>query len=176
MKTVLIVLLGFYRQFFTGNMFKRLIVLLLVFSMYVAVNAEQKKVVFELTSGDIITYTLDQVPKFTYGEKTVTISYSSGSIEYNMSEIKKLRMEDPATGIGEITLSQNKGELNNENGVFNFSNFEVGSKILLYDISGLLIGTYKIPVDGSLCIDTNELQSGTYIFKTNNSTYKFIKK
>lgn len=158
-------------------MFKRLIVLLSLFSTYVAINAEQKKVVFELTSGNVITYTLDQEPKFTYGEKTVTITYSAGCIEYNMSEIKKLRMEeDSSSGIGEITISQNKGNLRNENGVFNFSNFEVGSTILLYDISGLLIGSYKIPAEGSLNVDTNELQTGTYIFKTNNSTYKFIKK
>lgn len=157
-------------------MFKRLIALLLLFSSYVAVNAEQHKVIFELASGNIITYTLDQKPKFSYGEKTVTISYTSGSIEYNMTEIKKLRMEDSSTEMGEITISQNKGELKKRNGVFVFSNFEADSKILLYNISGLLIDTYKIPADGSLYIDTNELQTGTYIFKTNNSTYKLIRK
>ena len=51
-----------------------------------------------------------------------------------------------------------------------------GCKIVIYDISGRQVKSYRVKTSGDLIIPTIEIPSGIYIIKANNITYKFIKK
>lgn len=155
---------------------KSLLCTLFLFSSITVIHADSQKVNFELTNGTTITYTLDQTPKITYGERTVTVTSSSGSFEYKMSEIKKVTMgNSAATSIGNTPINED-GFINNSNGAVNFSGFTAGSLVYIYSISGMMVETHTINADGSLSIDTNNLPTGTFIIKTKGSTHKFTKK
>lgn len=140
-------------------------------------GAQEKLVNIELTNGSIIHFTLDQNPVIKYSTIDVTVIYSDGNMEYKMSEIKRITIGDQSSagiktdGMGKVT-----GNMHYSNGTFIFEGFKKGCNIVIYDISGRQVKSYRVKPSGDLIIPTIEIPSGIYIIKANNITYKFIKK
>lgn len=159
---------------------KRLLFLFLALSYLALVHAAEaqgKYVRVLLTNGKTIEFTLNQKPVIKYGTATVTLTYNTGSLEYNMTDIQRVTMGDKsATGIDDIKADKAKGDLRYADGTFSLNGFEANSPVAVYDLSGRLMQTYRISGDGSLSFSVATLPAGTYIVKAKSITYKFIKR
>lgn len=142
-----------------------------------AAEAQGKYVRILLTNGKTIEFTLNQKPVIKYGTATVTLTYDTGSLEYNMTDIQRVTMGDKsATGIDDIKADKAKGDLRYANGTFNLNGFEANSPVTVYDLSGRQVQAYRVNSDGSLSFSVATLPAGTYIVKAKSITYKFIKR
>lgn len=142
-----------------------------------AAEAQGKYVRILLTNGKTIEFTLNQKPVIKYGTATVTLTYNTGSLEYNMTDIQRVTMGDKsATGIDDIKADKAKGDLRYANGTFNLNGFEANSPVTVYDLSGRQVQAYRVNSDGSLSFSVATLPAGTYIVKAKSITYKFIKR
>lgn len=159
---------------------KRLLFLFLALSYLALVHAAEaqgKYVRVLLTNGKTIEFTLNQKPVIKYGTATVTLTYNTGSLEYNMTDIQRVTMGDrAATGIDDIKADKAKGDLRYADGTFSLNGFETNSPVAVYDLSGRLMQTYRVNSDGSLSFSVATLPAGTYIVKVKSITYKFIKR
>ena len=57
-----------------------------------AAEAQGKYVRILLTNGKTIEFTLNQKPVIKYGTATVTLTYDTGSMEYQMTDIQRITM------------------------------------------------------------------------------------
>lgn len=142
-----------------------------------AAEAQGKYVRILLTNGKTIEFTLNQKPVIKYGTATVTLTYDTGSMEYQMTDIQRITMGDrSATGIDDIKTDKTKGDIRYADGTFCLNGFEANSPVAVYDIGGKLMQTYRVSSDGSLSFSVATLPTGTYIVKAKSITYKFIKR
>ena len=142
-----------------------------------AADAQGKYVRVLLTNGKTIEFTLNQKPIIKYGTATVTLTYNTGSLEYQMTDIQRVTMGDrSATGIDDIQTGKAKGDMRYAGGTFSLNGFEANSPVSVYDLSGRLVQTHRVSGDGSLSFSVATLPAGTYIVKAKSITYKFIKR
>lgn len=152
------------------------IFLLAILSLYCRNIAIAESLVnVELSSGDVISFSLNKEPKITYSDYSVTVTYDGGSIEYQMSDIKRLTLGNTNTGVNDITQATVSGDVSFENGAFHFVGFPKNSSIFVYSLKGILIRSYNVSEEGSLTVSTDDFEHGTYIIKASNVTYKFNK-
>ncbi len=148
----------------------------LALGSYVA-RAGESQVLLLLNSGESVTFSFQQTPKITCAGTTVTVAYSDGSLEYAMSDIKKLAFGDSETvGIEDAPAAVKEGDIAYANGAYRFSGFKAGNRVYLYNIGGVLVQSYAIPATGSLEVSTSSLPAGIYVITINGITYKFNKR
>ena len=140
-----------------------------------AAEAQGKYVRVVLTNGKTIEFTLNQKPVIKYGTATVTLTYNTGSLEYQMTDIQRVSMGDrSATGIDDIQAGKAKGNMRYADGTFSLNGFEANSPVAVYDLSGRLMQTYRVSSDGSLVFSVATLPAGTYIVKAKSITYQIF--
>lgn len=142
-----------------------------------AAETQGKYVRILLTNGKTIEFTLNQKPVIKYGTTTVTLTYDTGSMEYQMTDIQRITMGyRSATGIDDIKTDKTKGDIRYADGTFSLNGFEANKPVAVYDIGGKLMQSYRVSSDGSLSFSVATLPTGTYIVKAKSITYKFIKR
>lgn len=139
-------------------------------------SAQENNVNFLLKDNGLITFALAENPVITYSDYAVTVTYSGGTVEYQMSDIQRVTIGEYSEDGVKEPAANSKGNLNFESGTFYLSGFAPGVLVSVYNLNGVLVKSRTIAEDGTLEISTNELSSGIYIIKTSSLTYKFNKR
>ena len=132
-----------------------------------------------LRNGKIDEYAFEDNPKVTIGEELFTLTANGTSVGYEAADVLKFTLQnanakEPISGISVIQNNQVKISAHAD-GIM-VANSHPGSAVAVFDMHGRQISSYRIAADGTLNIPLQDYPSGVYIIKTDQSTYKFIKK
>lgn len=118
-------------------------------------NAQNKLNVFT-KDGSLITYSFAQHPVIKYKNNNILIQTNTDEIIFPLSQLRKFTFNDNVTHVGELSYVSTKNDV-----------------LEIYDIKGILINKLKTNFN---TIFIKDLPKGIYFIKSNNKTFKIIKK
>ena len=110
--------------------------------------------------GKATCFALSEKPEVTFSGNDLVLKTERETVNYPLSDVLTFEFTDETTGIG----SSIKGE-----------GLQPGSRVDVYAVNGQTVGTAIVTANGSVEISLNG-QSGVFIVKSLNKTFKFIKK
>ena len=155
---------------------KLLLLLLLVFFENVYAQTLVPCVVVEKISGARTEYLLSTTPHISFSNNIVTITTTEISVELPVSDINKVYLSE-TTGV-ETTIEATKAtvKITISNDAITMSGLEANSNVFLYAVDGSQITKQKVLHDGSAIVPFSRQLHGIYILKSNNQSFKIIKK
>lgn len=136
-------------------------------------KAEPKMLVVTAMDGTTTKYLLDGIPQVRIEKPYLVISSEVGSVSLPLENLKHMHYEkatDEATAIGEIKVFDEKGGSER----IDFSNLPADASISIYTLDGKLVQALR-PNGRALSLPLGSLQSGIYLVKVNDITYKIQK-
>ena len=126
-------------------------------------------------AGAATTFALSEKPTVTFTADKLVLKAGSQTVEYPLADMVTFEFADQPTGIstagGEETYA-----------VFSFSSSSVrgeglkpGSRVEVYTVNGQLVSSARVSQSGSVEAPLNG-QTGVFIVKSSNKTFKFINK
>ncbi len=157
----------------------RLCFLLLMFLMpfFLAHADENVALVVELVDGTTQEYAIGDDPRVTFDETNALIKSVLVETTIPKDMVERFYFEfigSPSTGIDEAVASKSWDVSFNYDG-YTINITGAGHSVLVYDIAGHLLNNVTT-VDGTAAIDLSMLNHGIYIIKTNNQTFKILRK
>lgn len=137
-------------------------------------KAEQKMLVITAMDGTMTKYLLEGMPQVRIEKPYLVISSGIASVSMPLENLQHIRYEkatDEATAIGEIKMLDEK----NGRERIDFNNLPADAKVSIYTLDGKLLYNLRSSQGRSLSLPLNSLQSGIYLVKVNDVTYKIQK-
>ena len=129
------------------------------------------------TNGNINEYNLEEVRRLTFQEETFTLMFNSsqGDEIFRYDGVRCMQFGSVSTGQDNIRIDDAVGEftIRYDGTVLNISGCSDKVQLTVYDISGRPVISQNI--NGDAAVSTEALNSGVYILKINNKTFKFSK-
>lgn len=151
--------------------------LLLMLSLFIGCATSllaQTALIVHLKSGEVVYYSFSEQPKVTYSGTDLLLTTTKTKVEYPLANLQKFTFGDMANGIGDVLI--NKAEMKLENGAIVVTNAKPSSVVSIYNASGMLAKSHVVDENGNAYISSSNLKEGIYIIKSDNVTFKFIKK
>lgn len=154
-------------------------ILLLLFLMpsFLAHANENVALVVELVDGTTQEYVIGDDPRVTFDENNAVIKSVLVETAVPKDMVERfyfLFFEEPSTSIDEAVVSKSWDASFNYDG-YNVNVIGAGNTVQVYDIAGNLVSNIAT-ADGTATIDLTMLNHGIYIIKTNNQTFKILRK
>lgn len=156
------------------TIFKQVTAALLVLQPFSSNAYGQPHVRLTLKSGEMLTFMVSEKPKMEYHGKIATFSSENMTVEYAMRDIRNVTFSDELVD-GIAHQKMEAGKVRSRNGQVIFTGFQDGAEVEVFDVSGKMVESGRIPESGSLSIDTSTYPKGVYIFKSRQITYKWMK-
>lgn len=137
-------------------------------------RAEQKMVVITATDGTQTKYLLEGMPRVTIEKPYLVITAIDASVSLPLEQLQHIHYEkatDEATAIEEIKIVDEKGSRNH----IDFSNLPVDTNISVYTLDGKKVYNMRVIQGKTISLPMSSLQSGIYLVKVNDVTYKIMK-
>lgn len=137
-------------------------------------KAEPKMLVVTAMDGTTTKYLLDGIPQVRIEKPYLVISSEVGSVSLPLENLKHMHYEkatDEATAIGEIKVFDEKGGSER----IDFSNLPADASVSIYTLDGKQLYSIRPGQGKSLSLPLGSLQSGIYLVKVNDVTYKIQK-
>lgn len=137
-------------------------------------KAEQKMLVVTAMDGTQTKYLLEGTPQVKIEKPYLMISNGKASIGLLLENLQNMHYEaatEEATAIEEIKVFDEKGSRER----IDFSNLPAGANVSIYTLDGKQLYSAKAPQGKSLSLPLGSLQSGIYLVKVNDVTYKIQK-
>lgn len=141
----------------------------------VAVSATSYLTVSD-SNGSKTSFALSEKPTVSFTATSLRLVAGEQTIDYPLSEYRSFTLTDDSetTGIGAVeTVKQNPVFTLGE--TLQGSGLESGGTVAIYNISGQLVRQARVSAQGFVNIPLNDLK-GVLVVKTNNKSFKFIKK
>lgn len=126
--------------------------------------------------GKVATFEFSEKPVVTYSGNDLVLTTKKTTVNYPVYMLKKIifDIKDPVNGIDVLEM-ENKGEFNFQGEMLYISGGEPGSSVYIYNISGIMVGKYRLDSEGSVSIPMQGMDKSLYIVKTTRFTFKFRK-
>jgi len=137
-------------------------------------KAEQKMLVITAMDGTTTKYLLEGMPQVRIEKPYLVISVGTASVSLPLENLQHMHYEkatDEATAIGEIVMPGEKAGREH----IDFSNLPADAAVSIYTLDGKQLYTAKAAQGKSLSLPLDALQSGIYLVKVNDVTYKIQK-
>jgi hypothetical protein len=154
------------------------IILIMLFPLFcitaIADDSKTNLIVWQ-TDGSCVLYDLDECPKTTFEGDNLIITTTKISIEYPMAKVARYTFESSNTGINNpqdhqgITVKQTEKELI-------VCHLPKGKKASVYTVDGKLLATALSSGQVETILPLRLFSTGTYIIKTDDITYKIMKR
>lgn len=146
----------------------------------VSVSAKPTHFIICFLDGERIAYALENQPKVVPGEGKITVIDGAVTMEYPAENVHKYVLGvgtdyESGTKVDHV-VADNAGLVRQSGGVLQFSGYEPGTKLSIYNIGGVLVGMFETDSNGGLEISLSQYPQNVYIVKIKNQTLKFIKK
>lgn len=155
-----------------NNSMKKLLTMMLLLYGSTSIFAQNALVVHQ-KSGERVVYLLNETPKTHYSNGQLILSTAEVTVEYPLANLSKFTFEDVVNSI--TTNEVNKGIKVSFNQVL-ISGEKPFSSIIVASMSGTAVESIKCDSKGNASISLDALATGTYIIKSNSTTYKVNKK
>lgn len=153
---------------------KLLLLLLLLMGSTTPLLAQTALIVHQ-KSGEVVYYSFSEQPKVTYLGTNLVITTSKTKVEYPLANLLKFSFGDMANSVGAVA-SESKTEVRLDNGAIAVTGAKPSSVLAIYNTNGMLINSHIVDENGNAYIFISNLTKGIYIIKSDNITFKFIKK
>ena len=129
------------------------------------------------TEGNVKEYSLEEIQRLTFQEETFTVMFNSnlGDEIFRYDDVQSIQFGPVSTGLENIRIDDAAGKfaISYDGTILSISGCSDKAQLTVYDISGRPIISQNI--NGNAAISTESLNSGVYILKINNKTFKFSK-
>lgn len=137
-------------------------------------KAEQKMLVITATDGTQTKYLLEGMPRVNIEKPYLVISSDGASVSLPLEQLQHIHYEkatDEATAIEEIKMLDER----NSSERIDFSNLPAGATASIYTTDGKLLYNLRPTQGKTLSLPLGSMQSGIYLVKVNDVTYKIQK-
>ena len=137
-------------------------------------RSEPKMLVITTMDGTQSKYLLDEMPRVSIEKPYLVISAGRASVSFLLEKLQHMHYEkatDEATAIEEIVVLDEKPGREH----IDFSNLPADANISIYPLDGKQLYSAKATQGKSLSLPLDALQSGIYLVKVNDVTYKIQK-
>ncbi|MDO5489386.1 MAG: Ig-like domain-containing protein [Bacteroidaceae bacterium] len=150
-------------------------------SCLVEVTGQQVYLVVWTQDGGKVLYPLNEQPSIKHdGNGNYVVRSSAVEVQYPVADVRMFTLADTDNprpdqpmDIPDVSSCHNFSYSDN---TVRFSSLPLGSKVQVYNASGVLLRNYEVSDDGTASININDLPKGIYIIKTESITHKIIKK
>lgn len=127
-----------------------------------------------------ICFPMEEHPVLTYSNGDIVVTTSKEQLAYAHADVRKFTLADKDVSqdgeTNEIVAAERDAQWQRQGDVMLFSACPPGNSVTIYNATGQQVAQYAISADGTLQIPLQQFVEGMYIVKTENITYKFIKK
>lgn len=137
-------------------------------------KAEQKMLVITAMDGTQSKYLLEGTLQVRIEKPYLMVSNGTASIGFPLEKLQHMHYEkatDEATAIGEVKVLDEKAGREH----IDFSNLPADAKVSIYTLDGKLLHNLRPTPGKTLSLPLDALQSGIYLVKVNDVTYKIQK-
>ena len=137
-------------------------------------KAEPKMLVVTAMDGTTTKYLLDGMPQVRIEKPYLVISSGMASVSLPLENLQHMHYEkatDEATAIGDIKVFDEKGGSER----IDFSNLPADANVSIYTLDGKQLYSMRPGQGKNLSLPLGSLQSGIYLVKVNDVTYKIQK-
>lgn len=144
-----------------------------LFLMGAATSQASNTLVLHLSSGQTQRFVLlSEEPTISFNGDNIVVKTSSSEMTYAMTDVKFFNYETETTG---IETAQGSGMKILSDRIV-YDGLPVGSKVQVYDTSGLLCGSATVDEAGHAEVSIAKYAAGVYMVNANNVSTKFTKK
>lgn len=152
-------------------------ILSLFFCLSLLAKAEDKltHIIVWAKDGTRVAYALDKEPMITFSETDMIIATKDIEVNYALENMDRITYGDSnASGIRNINSGEPIYRWDGE--ALIFPSLVCNSTVSLYSLNGMMVFTENIKESGEYFFSLSNLNTGIYVVKVNNITYKLIKK
>ena len=150
-------------------------------SCLVEVTGQQVYLVVWTKDGGKVLYPLNEQPSIKFdGNGNYVVRSSAVEVQYPVVDVRMFTLADtddprPDQPMDILEVSSRNNFSFSDN-IVRFSSLPQGSKVQIYNASGVLLRNFEVSDNGTASINIEELPKGIYIIKTESITHKIIKK
>lgn len=154
--------------------------LLLFSASLYAQEYEAPCVVVEQTDGSKTEYLLKSEPRIAFDGETVTLTTSDETVLLKVENVSRAYVKAPVkpqpneVGIAEASKTAERVILTADG--LSLSGLQPGSAVDVYTADGRQLKAVKAAADGTASLNLGNSRSGMIIVKTNNQSFKLIRK
>jgi len=152
-----------------------LCVSVLLCSLSICAENTYNCVVLETIEGQIIEFGLLSNPCLIQKNDTIIMTNNEKKVEVVMTDVKKIYFSSTNNGIKRV-VGTAKGQLKLQQECMCLSNFSPGEYVTIYNLSGQQIMKRVISSQGTLVIPFSDIPKGIIIIKSNQQSFKLIRK
>ena len=155
---------------------KRLLLLMLLAGSYITMQADQvQTLIVQLKNGSQTAFFLKDKPQVKFEGTNLKVTSTVGDTSFALSDVLRFTYakKDP-TGISE-TVTDPTG-VNFQGDVLVISQLKANGDVSVYALDGKLLRQLKASHAGTYRLNLSELPAGLYLVKTDNVTYKIVKR
>lgn len=157
------------------KLFTMMLLTLMATGAWAQSEMDQHLVVW-LTDGTKVTHDLSDQPETTFQDGSLFLNTDKVSVSYPLEKVLRYTYEGsfPDVGVqpiksGEMRFLQGADEMC-------FDGLPAGTPLQLYAPDGKLLSTQRAAKGQTAVVSLKGMPQGTYIVKTGDATYKFLKK
>lgn len=152
---------------------KKLLLLFLLICGSTKLLAQTALVVHQ-KSGEVVYYSFSEQPKVKYEGADLVLTTSKTEVKYPLRNLSRFTFGDMASGIDDMPVT--KADVKVNNGTIAVTGAKPSSTISIFNINGTLVTNLQANEEGDMQYNTSALPTGVYVVKSENVTFKFIKK
>ena len=154
---------------------KILAVLLSSFCLSAMADEPKTQLVVWAKDGTQVAYALAEKPKVTFTETDLVISANGVEVNYTLENMARFTYEDKtATAITNLQTDESSFKLNGESLLF--PALKANSTVSVYSLNGTLVFKKTVRQNGEYAFPLSNLIAGVYMVNVNGLTYKIMKR
>lgn len=126
--------------------------------------------------GQEFSFGFEDKPVITYTDTDLVLETTKTDVQYPLASLSKFTFTDLATEVNDIRVDIQNPTIVIDDYEISITGAKAGINVSLIATDGKTIGTYKTDQDGSVSFSIADLSLGIYIIKSENLTFKVLKK
>ena len=126
--------------------------------------------------GQEFSFGFEDKPIITYTDNDLVLKTSKTELQYPLASLAKFTFTDTATEVDAVQDDIKNPTFTIDGYEINITGTKAGINVSVISTDGKAIGTYKTDQDGSVSFSIADLSLGIYIIKSENLTFKVLKK
>lgn len=149
--------------------------LMLLASVWMVVSA-QNTITVHQKDGQKVSFGFGEKPVITYTDNSLVLTTSNSQVECALSNVEKITFLDSDATINAVVDISKAPALSLDNYVVSIEGAKSDATVMVVGSDGKTLINTKTDSDGSVTFSIAELPDGVYVIKSENLTYKILKK
>ena len=135
----------------------------------------QNSIVIYQKDGQVAKFAFSEKPVVTYSGNDLVVTTTKTTVQYPVYMLQKVAFDVSDELANDIEEVKQQAQFRFEGETLNISSGEPGSSVFIYNMSGMMVGQYRLDSNGHASIPMSGMDKSLYIVKTTRFTFKFRK-